>query len=80
MNVSAAVAFSGLSPLVVEEVVDEGEQVAVRARTPGGPAICPGCGAESARVHGYYLRTVADVPLDGRPVVVRVRVRRLVCP
>ncbi|WP_425296940.1 ISL3 family transposase [Nocardia abscessus] len=80
VNVSAAVAFSGLSPLVVEEVVDEGEQVAVRARTPGGPAICPGCGAESARVHGYYLRTVADVPLDGRPVVVRVRVRRLVCP
>jgi transposase len=28
-------------------------------------------------VHGYYERTVADVPADGRPVVVRVRVR---CP
>ncbi|WP_228001291.1 ISL3 family transposase [Nocardia australiensis] len=73
-------AFSGLLPLVVEEVVDEGERVSVRARTPGGPAVCPGCGAESARVHGYHLRTVTDVPLDGRPVVVRVRVRRLVCP
>ncbi|NKY25760.1 hypothetical protein HGB38_05880 [Nocardia gamkensis] len=31
-------------------------------------------------MHGYYLRTVADVPLDGRPVVLRVRVRRLVFP
>jgi transposase len=31
-------------------------------------------------VHGYHWRTVADVPVDGRRVVVRVRVRRLVCP
>ncbi|MDX2650573.1 ISL3 family transposase, partial [Streptomyces sp. PA03-1a] len=38
------------------------------------------CGASSARVHGYHWRTVADVPVDGRRVVVRVRVRRLVCP
>jgi transposase len=29
-------------------------------------------------VHGYYVRTLADVPADGRPVVVRVR--RLRCP
>jgi transposase len=32
------------------------------------------------KVHGYHVRTVADVPADGRQVVVRVRVRRLVCP
>lgn len=31
-------------------------------------------------MHGYHLRTVADVSVDGRRVVVRVRVRRLVCP
>jgi hypothetical protein len=31
-------------------------------------------------VHGYQLRTVADVPVDGRRVVVGVRVRRLVRP
>lgn len=41
---------------------------------------CPTCGADTERVHGYYERTVADVPVDGRRVVVRVRVRRLVCP
>lgn len=50
------------------------------ARTPEGPAACPGCGAETTRMHGYHLRTVADVPVDGRRVVVGVRVRRLVCP
>ena len=31
-------------------------------------------------MHGYHWRTVADVPVDGRRVVVRVRVRRLLCP
>ncbi len=80
VNVPAAVAFSGLSPLVVEDVVDEGERVVVWARTPDSPVVCPGCGAESERLHGYHWRTVTDVPLDGRPVVVRVQVRRLVCP
>ncbi|NED53861.1 ISL3 family transposase [Micromonospora aurantiaca] len=72
--------FSGLSPLVVEDVADEGERIVVRARTPRDIAVCPRCGASSGRVHGYHWRTVADVPVDGRRVVVRVRVRRLVCP
>jgi transposase len=31
-------------------------------------------------VHGYHWRTLADVPVDGRRVVVGVRVRRLLCP
>ncbi|WP_318219258.1 ISL3 family transposase [Streptomyces sp. SCL15-6] len=72
--------FSGLSPLLIEDVADEGERIVVRARTPQGTAICPVCGASTVRVHGYHWRTVADVPVDDRRVVVRVRVRRLVCP
>ena len=80
VNGLVGVVFSGLSPLVVEEVVEEGERILVQARTPCGPAACPGCGIESGRVHGYHERTVADLPVDGRGVVVRVRVRRLVCP
>ncbi|MGA4792067.1 transposase family protein [Nocardia sp. AB354] len=31
------------------------------------------------KVHSYHHRIVADLPVDGRGVVVRVRVRRLVC-
>ncbi len=82
MNVNELVqmVFSGLSPLVVEDVADEGERIVVRARTPLDTAVCQVCGASSGRVHGYHWRTVADVPVDGRRVVVRVRVRRLVCP
>jgi transposase len=71
---------SGLLPLVVEDVADEGERIVVRARTPQKAAICPVCGVSTGRVHGYHGRTVADVPVDDRRVVVRVRVRRPVCP
>lgn len=61
-------------------MADEGERILVRARTPEEPVPCPSCRAPSGRVHGFHLRTVADVSVDGRRVVVRFRVRRLVCP
>ncbi|MBB4940635.1 transposase [Streptosporangium album] len=35
---------------------------------------------QTTRVHGYHERSVADVPVDARRVLVVVRVRRLVCP
>ena len=72
--------FSGLSSLVIEDVADRDGVIVVRARTAGGPAPCPRCGGLTGQVHGYYERTVADVPVDGRPVVVQVRVRRMRCP
>ncbi|MER5262694.1 ISL3 family transposase [Actinosynnema sp. NPDC002837] len=40
---------------------------------------CPVCGTATAQVHGYHSRTLKDVPVDGRQVVVRLRARRLVC-
>lgn len=33
--------FSGLSPLVIEDVADENEWIVVRARTPLDTAVCP---------------------------------------
>ena len=72
--------FSGLSSLVIEDVADHDAAIVVRARTVGGLVPCPRCGGLSGQVHGYYARTLADVPADGRPVVVQVRVRRMRCP
>ena len=69
-----------MSAIVVEDVSDGGEEVRVRARTRDAPVPCPLCGTPTAKVHGYHWRTVADVPVDGRRVVVRLRVRRLACP
>jgi transposase len=72
--------FSGLSALVIEDVADDGEVIRVFARTRDVPVACPVCGVPTEKVHGYHVRTVTDVPVDGRQVVARVRVRRLVCP
>jgi transposase len=74
------IVFSGLSALVIDEVEDAGEVIVVRARTRGGEVACPGCGTGTSRVHGYHERTAADVPVDGRRVVVKVRARRMRCP
>ena len=72
--------FSELSALVIEDVGGAGEVICVRARTRDAAVACPGCGTETARVHGYHERTVADVPAGGRQVLVKVRVRRMRCP
>ncbi|MGW6413368.1 ISL3 family transposase [Streptomyces vinaceus] len=72
--------FSGLSALVIEDVRDGGDVVRVTARTRDATVPCPACGTPTAKVHGYHRRTVTDVPVDGRQVVVHLRVRRLVCP
>lgn len=74
--------FSGLSALVIEDMAEGGGMVAVTARTRDVAVPCPVCGTATATatVHGYHQRTVKDVPVDGRQVVVLLRVRRLVCP
>ncbi len=42
-------------------------------------AVCPRCGTASDRVHSRYRRTVADLPAQGRGVVLRLVVRRFRC-
>jgi transposase len=54
-----------------------GVQIEARCRSAG--AVCPACGAWSSRVHSGYARTVADSPVGGRPVLIRLRVRRFFC-
>jgi transposase len=71
--------FSGLSALVIEGVEDTGEVIVVRASTRGGAVECPACGTPTRRVHAFHGRMPADVPVDGRRVLIRVRVRRLRC-
>lgn len=80
VNELVNVVFSGLSALIIEDVTDEGEEIRVAARTRTDPVPCPVCGTPTGRVHGFHWRRVADVPVDGRRVVVSVRLRRLVCP
>lgn len=42
-------------------------------------AHCPCCGGCSERIHGHYVRTVADLPCGGRRVILSLTVRKFVC-
>ena len=70
-DVSCEYGVLGLSALVIDDVQDAGEVICVRARTRDQAVACPGCGTATTRVHGYHERTAADVPVDGRRVLVR---------
>jgi transposase len=43
-------------------------------------AACPDCGAVAARVHSQYRRTLTDLAWAHRRVIIRLVVRRFVCP
>src|SRR3954469_17336077 len=53
--------------------------ITLSAKTSASAAPCPVCGKRSGRVHSQYTRTLADLPWQGIPVTVRLRVRRFFC-
>src|SRR5260370_35700438 len=67
-----------LSNLIIEAVrVTNGVTVTVRAASP--TACCPCCGTICQRVHSHYTRTLRDLPASGRPLHLKVDVRRFFC-
>ncbi|MFF3137674.1 transposase family protein [Streptomyces mirabilis] len=51
----------------------------VEAHSSVGELACPDCAAASRRVHSRYRRHLAELPVGGRRVVVRLTVRRFFC-
>ena len=43
-------------------------------------ACCPDCGHLSSRVHSRSVRTVGDLPCAGRQIVLKLTVRKFLCP
>ena len=73
------VVFPHLAGVQVERVVREDGTVVIIGRSRGDPVPCPVCRTLTDKVHGYYRRRLADVPAGRTPVVLEVRLRRLVC-
>ncbi|ODT77148.1 MAG: transposase [Pelagibacterium sp. SCN 64-44] len=51
----------------------------VEVHSTGAASRCPGCGAESGRVHSRYRRRIFDLPMAGRSVQLIATVRRFRC-
>jgi transposase len=64
---------------VIDQVEHDETGVRIWTRPRASPAACQTCGHSSSRVHSRYDRQVADAAVAGRPVVLRLRVRRFFC-
>lgn len=64
--------------LVVDHV-EVGTGLTITARPVATLARCPSCDRPSSRIHNRYTRTLSDLPVAGRPVVIDVSVRRFRC-
>jgi len=70
--------FPGASLRLDDLVLTPTTAVALLASTTP-TATCPQCGTASDRLHSRYRRTVADLPAQGRVVVLRLLVRKFRC-
>ena len=66
---------------VVVELVERSLSgvVTMHARARLSGAACPHCGSASGRVHGRYVRRLADAAVSGAGVVIELLVRRFKC-
>ena len=63
----------------VQQLVPTADAIIVEARLTTPTATCPCCGVAASRRQSQYQRTLADLPWQGVPVVVRLVVRRFWC-
>ena len=69
-----------LAAAVAEKAELAGARLCIWARARAEQASCPACGRFSVRVHSRYQRRLADAAIGGRPVLIRLTVRRFFCP
>ncbi|WP_328935804.1 MULTISPECIES: transposase family protein [unclassified Streptomyces] len=74
----ADVLFAGFD-VRLTRVTKAAEGLVVEAVACGPPRRCTGCNSQATRVHSSYERGLAGLPVNGRSLTVRLRVRRFFC-
>ena len=64
---------------IVDQAGRDGAELRITVRHQARSGLCPGCGAQSGRVHSRYQRRLADLPMSGRPVRLLLLARRFRC-
>ena len=65
--------------LLVQQILPSPDRLTIVTAPRSASAACPGCGTPSSRVHSHYERVLDDLPWQGRPVSLRIKVRRFRC-
>ncbi len=66
--------------LSLDSIEFHDQTVLVSLHATSFTAPCPHCGTAGSRVHSRYQRTIADVAFGGRCLVLKVLVRKWICP
>ena len=64
--------------LALEGVHESSAGIVIRVRSTATPA-CPACGGSVVSYHSRYERRIRDLPWQGRPVQLHLRMRRFRC-
>ena len=72
--------FPQLTGLRLEALCRADDHLSVTAVALRKTARCPRCHRRSQRIHSRYQRRVADLPVGGTSVTLRLHVRRFFCP
>ena len=78
-GISLEMLLPHLAGVITETAELEDGRLRIWAHSGAEGAACPRCGQFSARVHSPYQRRLADAPVGGRPVALRLGVRRFFC-
>ncbi len=66
-------------PGVQVEGVEVACEITLTLRTTSPTAACPSCGTASSHIQSRYTPTLRDLPAAGRPISLRLHVRRFFC-
>jgi transposase len=65
--------------LHVSDLAVTADAITVHAESTAAHSNCPQCGTHAARIHSRYTRTIKDLPIQGKRVVLLVTTRRFFC-
>ncbi|MFC1431440.1 transposase family protein [Streptacidiphilus sp. N1-3] len=63
----------------LERLIVSPELLVIEAAARGKPPRCPDCATPGRHIHSTYWRTLAERPVTGRRLAIRLRVRRYFC-
>ncbi|MGB4228477.1 MAG: transposase family protein [Candidatus Dechloromonas phosphoritropha] len=66
-------------PAIAIGKTEEGDKTVLHVEMTGDPTPCPSCGSSEIVGFGKRTQSVADIPENGKPVVLQVITRRFRC-
>ncbi|UCV05683.1 transposase family protein [Dechloromonas denitrificans] len=66
-------------PTIAKGKTEEGDKTILHVEITGEPSPCPSCGSSVVVGFGKRTQSVADIPENGKPVVLQVITRRFRC-